>query len=611
MRLTSLVPALFAMSSLALSLAGCAGGSGRGNGGSFTIALSSSMLLAPQDGTPAPVSVAITGTIASVTLSASVVPTGVNLAYKQPGTTGAGTVTFTASPAVAAGTYTVQIDATGGGETATPQSLALVVAVATVVSNTVDTSLGINGQLKQFMSTSFQPAEWDYQYFLNLPTTEPAQLNTLGPQHIRLQGISQAVPWKANSNPPAPNDWDFTMLDQVVQPVLSVTDNSPEFQIAVTPSFFTLPSPLTTNDPNLALFVSYCQNLVRYYNKGGFTWGGTTFQSASPHPITWWGIYNEYNINGLTPQDYVVLYNAVVPAMLAIDPSIKLSALELSDYDYTVGDPRNNLPTFVAPPASGGVNAQVDVASTHFYSTCNQSDTDMKLFSTIPGFVSDVEYFRQQFALRPDLRNVAVWVTENNVNADFADSQGNSTCNPGQKFVLDHRGTSAFFATWRPYVFSQLAKAGSQELNHWDYDADPQYGEVDVTTGSKYLSYWTDYTLGQFFPVTPSSAPDLLSISSTETATIEALATRNPDGSYVLLITNHAVNSANDNNGAGSPRSVTIDVTALGNYTSVTKTTLDASTDITNGPSAVSLTPAGMLSVTLGGYGTAILHIKP
>lgn len=150
------------------------------------------------------------------------------------------------------------------------------------------------------------------------------------------------------------------MLDQVVQPVLSVTDNSPEFQIAVTPSFF----------------------------------------------------------------------------------------------------------------ASGGVNAQVDVASTHFCSTCNQSDTDMKLFSTIPGFVSDVEYFRQQFALRTDLHNVAVWVTENNVNADFADSPGNSSCNPGQKFIPDHRGTSAFFAAWRPYVFSQLAKAGSQELNHWDYDAD-------------------------------------------------------------------------------------------------------------------------------------------
>src|SRR5208337_5493534 len=103
-------------------------------------------------------------------------------------------------------------------------------------------------------------------------------------------------------------------------------------------------------------------------------------------------------------------------------------------------------------------------------------------------FASDVRYIYSQLQTNSSLANVPVWVTENNVNADYANASGNSTCNPGQKFVLDRRGTSAFFAAWRPYVFSQLAKAGSQELNHWDYDADPQYGEVDVTTGSKYLS---------------------------------------------------------------------------------------------------------------------------
>ena len=39
--------------------------------------------------------------------------------------------------------------------------------------------------------------------------------------------------------------------------------------------------------------------MVRYYNKGGFTWGGNNFVPPSypQHQITWWGIYNEYNIN--------------------------------------------------------------------------------------------------------------------------------------------------------------------------------------------------------------------------------------------------------------------------------------------------------------------------
>ena len=46
-------------------------------------------------------------------------------------------------------------------------------------------------------------------------------------------------------------------------------------------------------------------------------------------------------------------------------------------------------------------------------------------------------------------------------------------------------------------MFSQLGKAGNQALYHWDYDADRQFGEVDYTSGAKYLSYWVDYWLGR------------------------------------------------------------------------------------------------------------------
>jgi hypothetical protein len=529
----------------------------------------------------------------------------------QPGASGQGIVSLIASPAAPAGTYALQVTASAGSASAS-QPLTLVVAVAVVVGSSPDTSLGINGQLNEFMSTSFQPAEWDSGYFQSQPKTEPAQLNSLAPQHIRLQAVSQAVPWKNNSDPQLASDWDFTMLDETVQPVLSVTDHSPEFQIAVTPGFFSLPSPLSANDPNLQLFVSYAQNLVRYYNlPTGFTWGGKQFQSPSSHPITWWGIYNEYNINGLTPADYVVLYNALVPAMLAVDPTIKISALELSDYDYEQGDPRNNLPFFVAAASQGGVNTQVNVASTHFYSSCDQTNSDTQIFSTIPGFAADLQYFRQEFAKRPDLGNVAVWVTENNVNADYAIANGYSACHPTQKFVTDQRGTSAFFAAWRPYVFSQLGKAGNQALFHWDYAADAQYGEVDYNTSNKYLSYWVDYTLGQLFPVTSTSAPDILELTATETSTVETLATKNPDGSFVVMVTNHAVQSATDNNSTGAPRTVIVDVSAVGNYSTVTQTTLQAGTDTLNGPQPVVLSPAPKLSVTLSGYGTEFLHLVP
>ena len=71
---------------------------------------------------------------------------------------------------------------------------------------------------------------------------------------------------------------------------------------------------------NYDAFAAMSANLVEYYNTGGFDVGGAHFQSPSPYPITWWGIFNEPNGNGLTPQDYVNLYNTMVPAMAQADP---------------------------------------------------------------------------------------------------------------------------------------------------------------------------------------------------------------------------------------------------------------------------------------------------
>jgi hypothetical protein len=609
-KLTSRNAALACLAALCLAAAACssAGNSGVGPG-NLSLSLSSSMALAPQDGTPAQITANVTGSSGAVTLAVSGVPNGTSAQVVQPTAGSGGTIALTSSSNTPAGTYSLKVTATDSVSSVS-QSLTMVVAVSGIVSSSVDQTQGVNGKLQQFMSTSFQPAEWDYQYFVNHPDVTP--LTTLGPQHIRIQGLSQAIPMKANSNPQQPSDWDFTILDDVVQPILSAADHSPEFQIAVAPNF--LNDPITgqfvMNAANLNTFAAYCANLVRYYNTGGFTWGGHQFKSPSANKITWWGIFNEYNINGLTPAQYIQLYNAVVPAMLAVDPTIKFSALELSDFDFQEGDPRNNLPFFVAPANQGGVNAQVNIVSTHFYSSCDQKDTDATIFGTIPGFVNDVKYFYQELKLRADLANVPVWVTENNVNADFANSSGNSTCNPAQKFVTDLRGTSAFFAAWRPYVFSQLGKAGNQALYHWDYDADQQFGEVSYSSASKYLSYWVDYWLGQLYPQNPS-APDILSLTVTETATVETLATKNSDGSILVMVADRAVVSPSDNNGSGDARTVIIDISALGNFTSASQLNIGASSDVTNGPQPSPITPAPKLTISLPGYGVGFLLLKP
>jgi hypothetical protein len=502
----------------------------------------------------------------------------------------------------------------GPGQSASAQ-FTLVSAVVAKVGSSVDTTMGVKGVLKEFMSTSFQVAEWDGNFFGGVnPVSLENTMTAMGPQHIRLQSVSQGVAMSTNTGTAA--DWNFAIMDQTVQPVLASADHSPEFQIATAPAWMCFSNGQLDVTNHVKDFAAYAANLVKYYNKGGFDWGGKHFQSASGLPITWWGIFNEPNGNGISASQYVTIYNTVVPAMLAVDPTIKLSAIEYSDYGLGTGDggdPKTYLPTFVAAANGGGANAQVDIVSTHFYSTCNQKDTDTTLMATVPQFAENVSYFYQELKTRADLADVPVWVTENNVNADYAAVNGMSTCNPSQVFVDDHRGTSAFFAGWRPYVFSALGKVGNQALYQWDYaGTDPQYSEVDGQ-GNTYLSYWVDKTLGTLYPSTPSSpGPEILELTATDTTTVETLATKNADGSVVVMVDNHAVASSGDNNGAGAPRTVVVDLSALGSFSSASVLTIDATTSATTGPAAAaSVTPAERMTVNLGGYGVAWLMLKP
>ena len=213
-----------------------------------------------------------------------------------------------------------------------------------------------------------------------------------------------------------------------------------------------------------------------------------------------------------------------------------------------------------------------------------------------------------QLQTNANLAALPVWVTENNVNADFSNGNGESTCNPGQTFVTDQRGSNAFFAAWRPYVFSQLGKVGVQALYHWDFDADAQFGEVDYNRGTLQLSYWVDYWIARMFPFPPGA--DILQSSNSDDAEIEVLPVQNPDGSIVIMISNHALSAPTDNNGAGAPRTVEIDVSALGSFQSGSLLTIDTNTNVASGPAASSVTPSPKMKVILSGYGVAFVTLK-
>jgi hypothetical protein len=595
---------------LFLSAAGCGGGGSQSTPPpQMTLTLPVSSIDLQQDGNLIPtLALRIANAPGAVSVSVTGLPNGISAQFDLTSSA----LTFSGGPNVAAGTYTATITATSGTQSAT-QTLSVVNDVVAQVDATIDSTLGVNGKLAQFMSTSFQIGSWTTDYFGT--GTQASQLEStltqLGPEHIRVQVVDGGVPMVADTG--ASSDWNFNLIDTTLQPVLASADHSPELQIGTAPAWMCLSNGQFDIANHLSDFAVFMANMVRYYNKGGFTYGGVHFQSPSSTPITWWGIFNEFNGNGLSASDYVNLYNTVVPAMLAVDSTIKLSALEFSDYGLGTGDGGD--PMIYFPPFVAGATAQVNIVSTHFYSTCDQKDTDATLMNSVPGFAANVQYFYQELKSQPALASVPVWVTENNVNADYSDSNGMSTCNPGQVFVTDKRGTSAFFAAWRPYVFAQLGKAGNQALYHWDYTADQQYGEVDAN-GNTFLSYRVDKTLGSVYPSVPNSAgPDILSTDVTETATVEVLATKAANGSVTIMVVNHAVSAAGDNNGTGAPRTVVVETSNLGTadgaFSSATLLTIDAKTSATTDPSAMSIAPDWRQPITLNGYGVAFFTLTP
>lgn len=508
-------------------------------------------------------------------------------------------------PALGSGLILIAIlTACGGGSMSTttnPPPPPPTINASVTVSNTT------SGAFDLFLSTSFQPAEWDDTFFQTSTSTRETLLGNLQPKHIRLQGISQGVAEGMNGS--SSTAWDFSTLDAIVQPVLSVGDQSPEFQIAKGPAFMyqNNDNNSTNNVPNSFLdlsfqqFAGFAKNLVQYYNKGGFTPpGGSLLVSPAGVPIKYWGIYNEPSINNnLDEVQYTTMYNAVVPAMQSVDPSIKFVALELC-----CGS--ENWVSYFA----SNVSAQVDAVGTHYYSVCDQSQPDTVVFNAVPGFASSVQtiYTDLQTSGNPALSNVPVWITENNVNADFDAGGGISACT-GKTFVSDRRGSDAFFAAWRPYVFSQVGKAGAKALYHWDFDADVQFGEVDFNTAQTQLSYWVDYWLARMYP--GGSGQQLLQSTNSDTADIEVLPVKNTDGSVVVMVSNHAVASPADNNGEGLTADVAVDISGLGAFTSASEIVIDSSTSAASGPTPQNISPASPLKLSLNGYGAAIIKLTP
>lgn len=78
------------------------------------------------------------------------------------------------------------------------------------------------------------------------------------------------------------------------------------------------------------------------------------------------------------------------------------------------------------------------------------------------------------------------------------------------------------------------------------------------------------------------------------------------------MVANHAVkSSATDDDGPGVPFSLTVDVSALGNFSSASLSVIDKDTSAANGPAPTTVTTAAKITIDLKGYSVGILSLTP
>lgn len=428
------------------------------------------------------------------------------------------------------------------------------------------------------------------------------KLNAYAPPLVRIHagtdGGTPALPEATTRG-----DWDFTALNQLVNDV-RVYGGSPLLNVRYAPNWMWTCSAYwsdgnqgvgTLRDITFQEFAAYMARLVSYYNKGSMTTeaGQVLNNPAGTHNyIAYWEIWNEPDYSNETPchpadwgpaltsDSYVKMWNAVVPKMRAVDPSIKVIGPATANIDT------GQNPEYV-PDLMHNAIYKPDVISYHGYGGWDNSQSDLDMFDGDTGLryiVNGVDQVHSWALGKP------IWVTEINVNAAWG--------NDPRK-----RSWSAYGVAWGATAFRNFGLKGVALLNQYDFIEIPQFGLIDDTTGATNLPYWRDMLLNQSFPI----GSTILSSSSSK-ANILALAVRQSNGTINILVINRQVNSPSSVGGPGLRATVTVQLRGI-TPRAISLQKIDSSTKPSIGPQLVTLSSSTSLQVSFNGYGMAILHV--
>src|SRR5438477_7533778 len=435
-------------------------------------------------------------------------------------------------------------------------------------------------------------------------------LNSYAPPLMRIHAGTDGCCWAGGPGPALPEgvtqgSWDFAPLTQMIGNIHAY-GGSPVLNIRYAPNWMWTCSAFSgaagsVRDQTFNQFGDYVARLVSYYNLGHMTTeAGTTITNpaGTANRIGYWELWNEPDLSNEDPchpadwgpalsgAQYLTMWNATVPKMLAVDPSVKVVgptlATELAATSYV-------------PQLMAGAAHPPDVVSYHAYGGWDNSQSDSFLFDGdgscpecgIRGMVGELAEIKAMAQGRP------IWVTEMNVNAAYGDDGAD-------------RPWTAYGAAWGASAFRMFVLGGASLIHQYQFVESMQSGLVNPNTGAPLLPYWRDYYLSRMFP----AGSTILSASSTLSG-IEVLAARPPGSTNVrVLVVNRQVPNTTVVGAAGLSGTAQVSVAGLGTVSSVTMRMLDNSTPLASGPALVALPAGNTATVNFPGYGAAILEFS-
>jgi hypothetical protein len=467
----------------------------------------------------------------------------------------------------------------------------LIVALTALLSGGQSTAAAVNvavdararlGTLDTVLSTQIK-----YPGSLEAPGARQL-FRGFGAPLIRILTSADGCCWPGGPGPMIPawsakGSWDFSSLDSVVSDVTGA-GAGPVLNILQAPAWMWSCPSGTIVDPTFGEFADYMARLVAYYNRGSFVAedGRTITNPAGvANRITYWELWNEPDLPAIacsphhpniTAAQYVTMWNAAVPRMLAVDPALRL-----------IG-PTTPAPAYVTALLAGA-QRKPDVVSFHGYGGWLNTQSDQFLLNTLDQMVDSLLWART-------IAPVPIWYTELNVQATHEEDPA-------------RRPYNAYGAAWGASAFRRLALGGAAAIFQYEFahTGSANFQMVDFITGQPRLPYWRDYYLARYFP------PGSTLLSSTSTlAGVETLAVRAPASRDVnVLVVNRQVDSPTAVGGRGLPATVQVSVRNLQEITQVTLRTFDDTTPLAGGPPPVPLPVGNSATVTFSGYGAAIL----